>query len=113
MRCSNAGRPVMFLGLMSLTSPILWHLSIVCQIAVEGIQVTVTEPNLRRTMQKPVMNHDVSNMLEKTISNPVWLITGSSIGLGHPLASAGLRLGHRVLLVARYTAALAAFADPF
>src|SRR5260370_35350784 len=64
-------------------------------------------------MQKPVMNHDVSNMLEKTMSNPVWLITGSSSGLGHALASAVLHCGHRVILTARNTAPMQALADAF
>jgi hypothetical protein len=31
----------MFFGRMALTSPILWHLSLVCQIAVQGIRVSV------------------------------------------------------------------------
>jgi len=32
----------MFLGLLALTSPILLHLSSVCQIAAEEIRVSVT-----------------------------------------------------------------------
>ena len=64
-------------------------------------------------MQIPVKNRDVSNMLQKTMSNPVWLITGSSSGLGHALASAVLHRGHRVILTARNTAPMQALADAF
>lgn len=75
--------------------------------------MTITEPNLRRTMQISVKNRDVSNKLEKTTSTPVWLITGSSSGLGHALASAVLHRGHRVILTARNTAPMQVLADAF
>src|ERR1700737_2039350 len=52
-------------------------------------------------------------MLEKTMSNPVWLIPGSSSGLGHALANAVLHRGHRVILTARNTAPMQALADAF
>ena len=47
------------------------------------------------------------------MSNPVWLITGSSSGLGHALASTVLHRGHRVILTARNTAPMQALADAF
>jgi NAD(P)-dependent dehydrogenase (short-subunit alcohol dehydrogenase family) len=64
-------------------------------------------------MQISVKNNDLSNTLEKTTSNPVWLITGSSSGLGHALASTVLHHGHRVILAARNTAPMQALADAF
>src|SRR5258708_19802131 len=77
------------------------------------MHMTITEPNLRRTMQISVKNRDVSNKLEKTTSTPVWLITGSSSGLGRALASAVLHRGHRVILTARNTAPMQVLADAF
>jgi NAD(P)-dependent dehydrogenase (short-subunit alcohol dehydrogenase family) len=51
--------------------------------------------------------------MEKTMSNPVWLITGCSSGLGHALARAVLHRGHRAVLTARTTAPLEALAKDF
>ena len=64
-------------------------------------------------MQISVKNRDVSNKLEKTTSTPIWLITGSSSGLGHALASAVLHRGHRVILTARNAAPMQALAGAF
>ena len=61
----------------------------------------------------PVKSRDVSKISQKTISNPVWLITGCSSGLGHALASAVLHRGHRVVLTARNTAPMQALANAF
>jgi NAD(P)-dependent dehydrogenase (short-subunit alcohol dehydrogenase family) len=64
-------------------------------------------------MQISVKTHDFSNTLQKTTSNPVWLITGSSSGLGHALASAVLHHGDRVILAACNTAPMQALASAF
>src|SRR6202158_2931832 len=64
-------------------------------------------------MQIPAKSRDVSKMLQKTTSNPVWLITGCSSGLGHALGSAVLRRGHRVILTARNAAPMQALAGAF
>lgn len=47
------------------------------------------------------------------MSNPVWLITGCSSGLGHALARAVLHHGQRAVLTARTTAPLEALARDF
>src|ERR1700687_560741 len=64
-------------------------------------------------MQILVKNRNVSNMLQKAMNKPVWLITGCSRGLGHALAGAVLRRGHRVILTARNAAPMQALAGAF
>jgi NADP-dependent 3-hydroxy acid dehydrogenase YdfG len=64
-------------------------------------------------MQIPAKSRVVPKVLQKTMSNPVWLITGCSSGLGHTLGSAVLHRGHRVVLTARNTAPMQALADAF
>jgi NAD(P)-dependent dehydrogenase (short-subunit alcohol dehydrogenase family) len=55
----------------------------------------------------------MSHVLQKTMGNSVWLITGCSSGLGHALGSAVLHRGHRVVLTARNTAPMQALANAF
>ena len=47
------------------------------------------------------------------MSNPVWLITGCSSGLGHALATTVLQRGHRVVLTARTTVPFYALAAAY
>jgi NADP-dependent 3-hydroxy acid dehydrogenase YdfG len=47
----------------------------------------------------------------KDASSQVWLVTGSSRGLGRALTEAVLAAGHRVVATARKTADLNRFAD--
>ena len=51
--------------------------------------------------------------IETKMGAPVWLITGASSGLGHALASAVLRHGHRAVLTARNTASIETLANGY
>ena len=51
--------------------------------------------------------------IETTPNTPVWLITGASSGLGHPLGSAVLQHGHRAVLTARNTDSIETLASGY
>ncbi|WP_339821294.1 SDR family NAD(P)-dependent oxidoreductase [Paenibacillus sp. FSL R7-0216] len=52
-------------------------------------------------------------MMQEQNNIPVWLITGTSSGVGRTLAEAVLNHGHRVVLTARNLESLKDLADRF